>query len=183
MDLVWVSTRYHSGGLRYLNMDSKRQVNNILRTTARKLEQDGIARDVAIIAKAKVPIIKFKDKLTNVHVDLSFENLTGISAQSTFLGWKARFGQEMIYLVAFVKQFLVMRGMSDVHSGGLGGFSTICLVVFFLHHFRQEHGTEHSPDLFGKQLLGFLDYYGNKFDIARYRLVMEPIGLAQKVSI
>ena len=166
-----------------MNMNSRRQINNVLRTTARKLEQDGIARDVAIIAKAKVPIIKFKDKLTNIHVDLSFENRTGITAQQTFLKWKTRYGNEMVYLVAFVKQFLVMRGLSDVHTGGLGGFSTICLVVFFLHHFREQHGTQYSPQLYGKQLLGFLDFYGNKFDLARHRLVMDPIALVEKVSV
>ncbi|KAH7138952.1 hypothetical protein B0J11DRAFT_31476 [Dendryphion nanum] len=180
MDLVYVSDAHKRGGLRQLNLESRKMANRILRGAANKLERDRIAREVVVISKAKVPIIKFKDRHTNIHVDLSFENLTGIDAQKQFLRWKKEFGNEMIYLVAFVKQFLVMRGLSDVHTGGLGGFSTICLVVVFLHHFRQENGTEHTAPVHGKQLLDFLDFYGNKFDLSRQRLVMDPIQLAPK---
>ncbi len=78
-------------------------------------------------------------------------------------------------MVVLLKQFLAMRGLNEVHTGGIGGFSIICLVVSYLQH------HEKAPHL-GACLIGFFDYYGNKFDLSRKRIQMNPPAIKEKVS-
>ena len=168
MDLVYTSDQYRNGGNAAFS-PSKNQLWKI----GHKLEQKGVARELVVIPFAKVPIIKFKDQITGLPVDISFENLSGVYAQDYFKKWLDEH-EAMLYLVALVKQFLVMRSWNEVSTGGLGGFSTICLVVSYL---QLEAKGENYGDLF----LGFLDYYGNRFDLNRMRIVMNPPGRHDKV--
>lgn len=172
MDLVYVSDRYVNGGPPVLlNKPAK-----IMRAAARNLLDRGIATQYPlVIAKARVPILKFKESYTGLPVDVSFENLSGLVAQDTMSRWLEQFPDHMIYLVAIIKQFLVMRDLNEVASGGLGGLSTICLVVSFL----QLHNV---PDNLGEALLQFFDFYGNRFNLARDRIVMDPPEIKRKVS-
>ncbi|KAF2244107.1 hypothetical protein BU26DRAFT_435260 [Trematosphaeria pertusa] len=167
MDLVYVSDLHCGGGPPVISC-----VKGGLYKVAKKLENNGIAADIVVIAKARVPIIKFVDKETGIQVDISFENLSGVYAQAIFQQWKAHY-PDMVYLVALVKQFLVMRGLNEVNTGGLGGFSIICLVVSFIQ-------LQPRPDNLGELFLNFLDYYGNKFDLRQKRIVMHPPALVNK---
>lgn len=80
MDLVY---NYSSSGR--TNMP-KRDVYNV----AQFLERTTLAQPDSIqaIGKAKVPIVKFVDRLTGLKVDLSFNNNTGIAANETFKKWQ-----------------------------------------------------------------------------------------------
>lgn len=170
MDCVYVSNQHFAGGPPKADFNMKK----LLWAAARRLENGQLATQVTVISKAKVPIIKFVDRVTGIKVDLSFENLSGVDAQRTFRDWKQEY-PDMPYLVALIKQFLLMRGLNDVHLGGLGGFSTICLAVAAIHlHPKSEN--------LGALFLNFLDFFGNKFDLARQRICMRPIELHPKVS-
>jgi non-canonical poly(A) RNA polymerase PAPD5/7 len=173
MDLVYVTDHYKDYEEPAFNPDHKRQVADTLFSASRKLRNRGVAVDVTVIHRAKVPIIKFVDSVTGIKVDLSFENLSGIEAQATYQKWKEEY-PDMVYLVALVKQFLAMRGLNDVHTGGLGGFSIICLCVSYMQLLPK-------PENLGNLFLGFLDYYGHNFNLARKRIVMDPAALVEKV--
>ena len=67
-----------------------------------------------------------------------------------------------------------MRGLNEVNTQGLGGFSIICLAVSYLQHFKQE-------DDVGTVFMGFLDHYGNKFNLATERIIMIPGQIVRKV--
>jgi non-canonical poly(A) RNA polymerase PAPD5/7 len=173
MDLVLVTDKHFNGGPRQIDFERRKAVTNTLFSTARKLQFARIAEPSwQAITKAKVPIIKFVDCQTGIKVDLSFENLSGVDAQDSFREWKAHL-PDLLPMVALVKQFLLMRGLNDVHTGGLGGFSTICLVY---HHLYQElpKDSGEKPKSLGELFLGFLDFYGNQFDLATQRLEMAP---------
>ncbi|KAG5301743.1 Poly(A) RNA polymerase cid14 [Histoplasma ohiense] len=130
---------------------------------------------VEAIAHAKVPIIKFVDRLTGLKVDLSFDNSTGIAANKTFQVWKSQF-PAMPVIVSVVKQFLLLRGLNEVATGGLGGFSIICLVTSLLQHLPYS-GAE--PNL-GGVLMDFFDFYGNKFDSRTVGIQFDPPGYFDK---
>lgn len=168
MDLVYTSDQHRSGGDPAFTATKKD-----LWRIARKLESKGVARDIKVIAGAKVPIIKFTDKVTGIPVDISFENLSGLDAQPYFHKWQRDY-EDMVYIVALIKQFLVMRGVNEVSTGGLGGFSIICLVVNYIQ-------LAPPPKTLGELFLGFLDFYGNRFDLNRKRIVMEPPSRPDKV--
>ena len=82
----------------------------------------------------------------------------------------------MPMLVAMVKQFLVMRELNDVHLGGIGGYSTVCLVVSFLQ--LHPPGTKNLGEVF----LELLDFYGNRFELDRYSISLNPPRYVEKTA-
>ena len=151
---------------------------------AKHLESSGLARSTCeVIAHAKVPIVKFVDRLTGIRVDVSFDNDTGVVANDTFAGWKRQF-PAMPVLVTVIKQFLMMRGLNEVQHGGLGGFSVTCLVTSLLQNMPRVQSGELIPEQhLGEMLLELLDFYGNRMDIVRTGILMKPPGYFEKVSV
>ncbi|EOD49937.1 putative topoisomerase family protein [Neofusicoccum parvum UCRNP2] len=148
------------------------------------LERDGISQPGAteVVAKARVPIVKLVDRVTGLKVDISFDNQTGIVANKTFQEWKKIY-PAMPVIATLVKQFLAMRGLNEVYTGGLGGFSVICLVVSLIHTMPVRQSNNHTADSdFGELLLNFFDLYGNKFNLNTTRISLNPIEYVVKGS-
>lgn len=82
MDLV-----YNYAGVR-----AAARPKNDVYAVADFLEATNLAQPGSVlpIGKAKVPIVKFVDKLTGLKVDLSFNNSTGIVANETFKKWQGK---------------------------------------------------------------------------------------------
>jgi len=136
---------------------------------------------VEVIVGAKVPLVKFVDRITTIKVDISFENDTGIKANDTFSIWKRQY-PAMPILVTILKQFLQMRGLNEVQHGGLGGFSVTCLVTSMFQNMpRIQTGQVVPEEHLGEMLLEFLDLYGNQLDTTRTGISMEPPGYFDKV--
>ena len=178
MDVVVVSRRFWSNGF----PDICRSFGQMTKL-ARYLENKGIAdpSSIEIIAKAKVPLIKFIDRITSLRVDMSFENDTGLIANNTFQAWKTRY-PAMPVIVTVIKQFLMMRGLNEVANGGLGGFSVTCLVTSLLQNMPRVHLGQIIPEQhLGEILVEFLDLYGNQLDVSRTGIMMNPPGYFDKV--
>ena len=143
------------------------------------LYQQGIAREgsVNIIYFAKVPIIKFIERRSGLRIDLSFGNDTGLAAIPTFEEWKERY-PVMPMIVAIVKHFLMIRGLNDNATGGLGGFSIICLVTSFLQHTPTSGGLQNV----GLLLTEFFNLYGNLFNTRDVAIRLDPPAYLDKVS-
>ncbi|KAL6718534.1 hypothetical protein ACLMJK_004626 [Lecanora helva] len=176
MDVVIVSNSFRSSGQRIIC-----QNKNQMWRFAKFLENSGVtANNCEVIHSAKVPIIKFVDRLTGIKIDISFENSTGIIANETFTNWKSQY-PAMPILVTLIKQFLMMRGLNEVQHGGLGGFSVTCLVTSLLQNMpRVQSGDVIPEDHLGEMLLEFLDFYGNRLDVVRTGIVMDPPGYFDK---
>jgi non-canonical poly(A) RNA polymerase PAPD5/7 len=172
MDLVYVSDSHYNGGPPVVDLSGRNSSKTILHKAARRLTETRMAADRPQVIPARIPIIKYKDSLTGLQVDISFENLSGVQAQATFSQWKHQY-PDMIYMVALLKQFLVMHGLNEVHTGGIGGYSIICLIVSYIQH------NPNSENL-GECFLGFLKYYGS-FDLSRKRIQMHPPAIINKV--
>ena len=178
MDLVVISNSYRDYGEK-----TACQTNNAMRRFGTYLGRTIAERDsIEVITGAKVPIIKFVDRATAIRVDISFENDTGIIANDTFASWKRLF-PAMPVLVTIIKQFLMIRGLNDVATGGLGGFSVTCLVTSMLQNMPRVQTGEVIPEHhLGEMLIEFLDFYGNQLDIARTGISMNPPGYFDKAS-
>lgn len=173
MDLVYTSDRHFNGGPPVMDVTARNATAPLLKGVRSVLQRRNLAvGNVQCIFGAKVPLVKFTDSVTRLQVDISFENLSGVQAQATFAEWKEDF-PDLIYMVSLLKQFLVMRGLNEVHTGGIGGFAIICLIVHYMHQAGKQENL-------GVLLLGFLDYYGNKFDLTRQRIQMNPMGVVDK---
>ncbi|TVY89981.1 Poly(A) RNA polymerase protein [Lachnellula willkommii] len=180
MDIVCVSDQFMRNGNKTLCKS-----NNQYYHFARFLQQEQIPipGSVEVITRAKVPIIKYVDRLTGLKVDISFENDTGLVANKTFQEWKIEF-PAMPILVTLIKHLLAMRGLNEPHCGGIGGFSTICLVVSLLQHMPQVQSRNMIPEEhLGEILMEFLDLYGNQFNTATTAISMKPPGYVPKNQV
>ncbi|ANB14654.1 non-canonical poly(A) polymerase PAP2 [Sugiyamaella lignohabitans] len=129
-----------------------------------KLKATGIANSLVVVAKARVPIIKFVEKTSNIHIDISFERRNGVEAVQIIRKWTAEYPCIRFFAI-IIKHFLARRKMNEVHSGGLGGFSVICLIVSFLkNHPKVSSGAIDPMHNLGVLLIEFFELYGRNFN-------------------
>lgn len=178
MDLVVLSKNFLSKGFATTG-----QTKSAVRKFAAEMTNNRIAKSGSCmpISNAKVPIVKFVDAQSNLKVDISFENNTGLVANQTCNAWKIRY-PAMPYIVILVKQFLAMRGLNEVFTGGLGGFSITCMVVSLLQSMPQlQSGNMDPMQNLGEIFMTFLDFYGNKFNTTTTGIQMNPPAFFSKV--
>ncbi|CAG7969901.1 unnamed protein product [Penicillium salamii] len=173
IDLVLLSNSFRRSGIRTFG-ERKGQIyafSGFLKGT-----NIAVPNSIECIAHARVPILKFVDKLTGLHVDMSFDNNSGLIANETFQKWKAQF-PEMPIILSVIKQFLLIRGLNEVPTGGLGGFSITCLVTSLLQHMPQGNL---QPNL-GSILMDFFNFYGKYFQYDHVAIRMDPPGYFNKI--
>ncbi|CAK9438445.1 uncharacterized protein LODBEIA_P26690 [Lodderomyces beijingensis] len=127
------------------------------------LKAKKLAKNMEVIAGAKVPIIKFVDPHSELHIDISFERTNGLDAARRIRKWLVS-TPGLRELVLVVKQFLRSRKLNNVHVGGLGGYATIIMCYHFLRlHPKVSTGTMRSSDNLGVLLIEFFELYGRNF--------------------
>ncbi|KAI9151524.1 topoisomerase family TRF4 [Paramyrothecium foliicola] len=181
MDLVVTSASFMRGGPpTYLSARSWLYKFSKFLVAQRVADQPTIQ----VIAHARVPLVKFVDKLTGLKVDVSFENLGGVDAINKFLQWKEQY-PAMPILVTVIKHFLMMRGLNEPVTGGIGGFSVICLVVSMLQLMPQVQSRSLIPEHhLGEMLLEFFDLYGHNFDYVTTAISLtRPVGYMRKSEV
>lgn len=110
------------------------------------LRSSRIGTDIIVIAKARVPIVKFVTVQGGFKVDISLNMLNGIQVGKRVQQLFKEVGEEPARaLIMVTKAFLSQRSMNEVFSGGLGSYSIICLVVSFLQ--VSERDSSFLPDL------------------------------------
>jgi non-canonical poly(A) RNA polymerase PAPD5/7 len=136
----------------------------VLHSLANTLRRAGVTDKVTIIAKAKVPIIKFVTSHGRFAVDISINQLNGVSAGkmvNNFIGALPA----LRALVLVVKSFLSQRSMNEVFTGGLGSYSIVCLAVSFLQqHPKIRRGEMDPMKNLGVLVLEFFEFYGLHFN-------------------
>lgn len=147
-----------------ISSDGRLEKKTYLYQLSRQLARSGMASNIETIAKARVPIIKFVDIPSKVHIDISFERENGLKAVDTIQRWIQLFPSIRSFAIV-IKHFLARRKLNEVHTGGLGGFSTICLIVSFLaNHPRVSTGQIDIEGNLGVLLIEFFELYGKHFN-------------------
>ncbi|KAG6829239.1 hypothetical protein H0H87_012199 [Tephrocybe sp. NHM501043] len=162
----------------------------VLHALANTLKRAGITDRVTIIAKAKVPIVKFITTHGRFNVDISvnqengivsgniingfLRDLHGSSARST--GDKGSLALRS--LVMITKAFLSQRSMNEVFSGGLGSYSIVCLAVSFLQmHPKIRRGEIEADENLGVLVLEFFELYGCYFNYSEVGISVREGGM------
>ncbi|CAG5107900.1 Oidioi.mRNA.OKI2018_I69.chr1.g3543.t2.cds [Oikopleura dioica] len=131
-----------------------------------RLLKQGIAEryNIKVIDSAAVPIIKMRDMITDIKVDISFNMKTGVTAIGLVKGYIRQF-PALRYLVLVLKQFLLQRDMNEVWTGGISSYGLILMVVSFL----QQQGADDTADEvnLGVLLIKFLRFYGMEFEYSK----------------
>lgn len=141
-----------------------------LKKVAALLVQKEIAESssVRIIDKARIPIIKFKDSLLGFDVDVSF-NVDSGTESAEILKALLDLIPSIKPLTLVVKQFLCMRQLNEVFSGGLGSYGVVLLIVSFLQmHPLIQAKAIRAEENYGVLLVEFFELYGRLFN---YELV------------
>ncbi|WWC66924.1 uncharacterized protein I206_100831 [Kwoniella pini CBS 10737] len=136
----------------------------LLAEMARAMRQARITDEVAIISRARVPIIKFITNEGKLNVDISLNQVNGISASKIINQYLDSLpGSRQLILV--VKSFLSQRSMNEVYTGGLGSYAVICLVISFLQVHPKLRRSELDPEEnLGTLLIEFFELYGRNFN-------------------
>lgn len=151
----------------YENASRLYQLSTFLRTNK-------LATEVEVIAHAKVPIIKFVDPKSRLHIDVSFERTNGIDAAKRIRRWLVS-TPGLRELVLVVKQFLRTRRLNNVHVGGLGGYATIIMCYHFLRlHPKITTDAMSALDNLGVLLIEFFELYGRNFSYDDLVLALDP---------
>lgn len=151
----------------YENASRLYQLSTFLRTNK-------LATEVEVIAHAKVPIIKFVDPKSRLHIDVSFERTNGIDAAKRIRRWLVS-TPGLRELVLVVKQFLRTRRLNNVHVGGLGGYATIIICYHFLRlHPKIATDAMSALDNLGVLLIEFFELYGRNFSYDDLVLALDP---------
>ncbi|XP_059662632.1 uncharacterized protein LOC132308542 [Cornus florida] len=132
-----------------------------LQALSRALSQRGIAKKIQVIAKARIPIIKFVEKRSGFSFDISFDVENGPKA--------AEFIQDAINkwpplrpLCLILKVFLQQRELNEVYSGGIGSFALLAMLMAMM---RNLNDCQASPEYnLGVLLVNFFDIYGRKLN-------------------
>ncbi|KAJ6531077.1 hypothetical protein B0H19DRAFT_1190228 [Mycena capillaripes] len=149
--------------------------NSVLHALAATIKRSGITSKVTIIAKAKVPIVKFvtNHEYGRFNVDLSINQENGIVAGGIINGFLREFGGgdnntnclALRALVLLTKLFLSQRGMNEVYTGGLGSYAIVCLCISFLQMHPKVRHAHIDPDLnLGVLVVEFFELYGSRFN-------------------
>jgi len=135
-----------------------------LRSLERELVTRGIAltNSMQVLDRASVPIIKMVDRLTGIKVDISFNMINGVKAAELIKLFKKEF-PALPKLVCVLKQFLAVRDLSCVYTGGLSSYCLTLMVVSFLQLHTRTGADTTSANL-GVLLLEFLELYGCNFN-------------------
>ena len=135
----------------------------VLRQMASCLRFHNLATDIQVIARAKVPIVKFVCVYGRFNVDVSINQANGLQAAHFVDRWLVR-EPALKPLVRVVKQLLQQRALSGVFTGGLGSYSVTLLVLNFLQlHPKLQRGEIIATQNLGVLLLELLELYGKNF--------------------
>ncbi|RHZ89339.1 hypothetical protein Glove_16g181 [Diversispora epigaea] len=137
-----------------------------LREVSRILVQENISLERPItLARAVVPIIKFREYYTTFNVDLSFNQASGffsaLSIKKFMREWPS-----LEKLVMVLKHFLRHHEIDDPSTGGMGGFTVFCMILSFfqLHREIQRGSLIPEDENLGVLLIEFFELYGLDFN-------------------
>ncbi|XP_064459794.1 poly(A) RNA polymerase GLD2-like [Ornithodoros turicata] len=187
MDMCLMLTHYE--------MNQRTEATTILRHLADSLQEFDFVQQLQVIY-AKVPILKIKDAVSGVEVDLNVNNTVGIR-NTQLLNCYTRMNPRVAPLTLLVKAWAQHHGINEARHMTLSSYSLVLMVIHYLqcechppvvpciqqmmpNKFQPNEDvrnlklyedlppfvSENSMSL-GELFLGFLHYYSSKFDFSQ----------------
>lgn len=132
-----------------------------LNALAKALSRKGVAKKMQVIAKARVPIVKFVEKTSDISFDISFDVDNGPKA-ADFIKESISKWPPLRPLCLILKVFLQQRELNEVYTGGIGSYALLAMLIAMLRSQPHYHTSpEHN---LGVLLVNFFDMYGRKLN-------------------
>lgn len=141
-----------------------------LRALAKALAKDAIAKNLQVIAKARVPIVKFVEIKSLISFDISFDLQSGPEA-AKFIKDALNAVPPLKPLCLVLKIFLQQRELNEVYTGGLGSYALLVMLLAHLqtHPSRLNSGASTNSNTvehnLGVLLVDFLELYGRSLNV------------------
>lgn len=132
-------------------------------------QNGGMVKYIEVVESARVPLVKFIDKETEIPVDICFNSDNAIHAHVFYKALMSEFPPLRI-LIMVLKQFLYCRQLNETYSGGVGSFLLLTMLVGYLQSYPKQFRNFRSYEEFfsrtnlGILLLGFLQTYSRDFN-------------------
>lgn len=141
-----------------------------LKALAKALAKEGIAKNLQVIAKARVPIVKFIEIKSLISFDISFDLESGPHA-AKFIKDSINAIPPLKPLCLVLKIFLQQRELNEVYTGGIGSYALLVMLLTYLqtHPSRLRcAGSSEANTLecnLGVLLVDFLELYGRSLNV------------------
>lgn len=93
------------------------------------LRTKGVADYMEVIAKARVPIIKFREAETGINVDICFDQESASESVTQITDMIDTY-PVIRPLMLVLKYFLLQRAQHETYHGGVGSFMLLCMLQF-----------------------------------------------------
>lgn len=134
---------------------------------SKALSQRSVAKKLQVIAKARVPIVKFVERRSGIAFDISFDIESGPQA-AEFIKDALKKIPPLRPLCMVLKVFLQQRELNEVFSGGIGSYALLAMLIANLQMYRsrqdlqlRQQPMEHN---LGILLVNFFEFYGRKLN-------------------
>ena len=144
-----------------------------LKALATCLSRKGMATKIQLIAKARVPIVKFEERPSGFQFDISFDVANGPASAEIVRANMRRF-PALRPLTTVLKAFLQQRALNEVYTGGIGSYALLCMVMAHLQlhdasatasAWAGESGGDAAAEgCLGVLLIDFFELYGRRIN-------------------
>ncbi|MCO5596595.1 hypothetical protein L7F22_050661 [Adiantum nelumboides] len=140
-----------------------------LKAIANSLARAEVSKNVQIIGKARVPIIKFVEVESNVSFDVSFDLENGPEA-AVFIKDALNSIPPLRPLCFVLKTFLQQRELNEVYTGGIGSYALLVMLLAYLQThankslFERQYERSRIEQNLGVLLVDFFDFYGRSLN-------------------
>jgi non-canonical poly(A) RNA polymerase PAPD5/7 len=132
-----------SSDIDMLVYDPKISLNELFRKTFLTLVSHDMFEYVQQITTSRVPIIKLLHKETDINFDISFNNEDALRGLAVVMKIQEAY-PELRPLFFVIKAFLKDRGLHEPFTGGIGSFTLVNMIVYYL---QSQYKLKHT-DLF-----------------------------------
>lgn len=141
-----------------------------LRALAKALTKEGVAKNIQVIGKARVPIVKFVETESHISFDVSFDMENGPEA-AKFIKDALNAVPPLRPLCLVLKIFLQQRELNEVYTGGIGSYALLVMLLTYLQthanklirgHLHEQSRLEQN---LGVLLVDFFEFYGRSLNV------------------
>lgn len=155
----------------------------------RALRTAGFARQLVGITKARIPIAKYIDDYTGLHVDISINQDSALET-TQFIRKTLKDWQVMRPLILVLKMMLRQLDLGETYKGGIGSYMLFTMVLSYLQSICWDHPEERLDGLnLGTLLVGFFERYiswnyeYDAIDVREKGSIFPKVGLSEKEDL
>ena len=148
--------------------DTQADTIRVLHSLRNAILSDGICSSdfITVLEEAQTPIIKCTDRVTLYKIDIGI-NLRNHSESAKFTAQQIRKYPQLPYLLFVLKQFLSLRQLLEVYTGGINSYSLVLMIVNMLQLHPRKADWQNQEVNLGVLLIEFFELYGKNFNHER----------------